>query len=405
MRIETKAFIEERFREYYRTADLPAPAELEHREWGVIPHDAYEGVMVRHKAFKSIDAMREFLTSRNVSYHVYHSSSYYNAPGAPTMAEKGWLGADLVFDIDADPKHIPEVKDMPFSGQLVVAKREAAKLIDTFLIDELGFTQSQIEIVFSGGRGYHIHVPESALRNFTSQDRREMVDYVTGHGLDFEHTLYVAERNNEGGVRAAKASSVWKVRNFDNSGWGKRIGTYLYDQMEALAKGTKKDAVAYAEGIGMSNQKAGEAYDFMCDEANRILMRDSGKLKLGDNGLDAFFRAMLTKNAQTMTMKYGCPVDAPVTTDIKRLIRMPGSLHGKTSLKVVPLTYDEFKTFDPLTSAVAFPDDVLVPIWIQEPKVIEIRGQRIKINGPGRGKVPMSWAMYMFCQNMADLQV
>ena len=30
--------------------------------------------------------------------------------------------------------------------------------------------------------------------------------------------------------------------------------------------------------------------------------------------------------------------DEPVTADVKRLIRLPGSLHGKSGLKVVTLT-------------------------------------------------------------------
>ncbi|MCA1813180.1 MAG: hypothetical protein LC624_04420 [Halobacteriales archaeon] len=29
--------------------------------------------------------------------------------------------------------------------------------------------------------------------------------------------------------------------------------------------------------------------------------------------------------------------DEPVTSDVKRLIRLPGSVHGKTGLRVVPV--------------------------------------------------------------------
>jgi len=40
--------------------------------------------------------------------------------------------------------------------------------------------------------------------------------------------------------------------------------------------------------------------------------------------------------------------DAPVTTDVHRLIRLPGSLHGGTGLRVLPLTRDALERFDPL---------------------------------------------------------
>src|SRR5208282_2045026 len=43
--------------------------------------------------------------------------------------------------------------------------------------------------------------------------------------------------------------------------------------------------------------------------------------------------------------------DAPVTTDIHRLIRLPGSLHGGTGFRVVPLTRDAIDTFDPFADA------------------------------------------------------
>ncbi|MCI4323828.1 MAG: hypothetical protein L3K03_07425, partial [Thermoplasmata archaeon] len=45
--------------------------------------------------------------------------------------------------------------------------------------------------------------------------------------------------------------------------------------------------------------------------------------------------------------------DAPVTTDIHRLIRLPGSRHGGTGLRVVPLTREQLDSFDPLRDALA----------------------------------------------------
>ena len=46
--------------------------------------------------------------------------------------------------------------------------------------------------------------------------------------------------------------------------------------------------------------------------------------------------------------------DEPVTTDIKRLIRLPTSLHGGSGFRVTPLSTGDLAGFDPLIDAVVF---------------------------------------------------
>ena len=46
------------------------------------------------------------------------------------------------------------------------------------------------------------------------------------------------------------------------------------------------------------------------------------------------------------------PIDEPVTTDTHRLIRLPGSLHGGSGLRVTRIERDELDAFDPLDDAV-----------------------------------------------------
>ena len=47
-------------------------------------------------------------------------------------------------------------------------------------------------------------------------------------------------------------------------------------------------------------------------------------------------------------------IDTVVTTDIHRLIRMNGTLHGKTGLKKSGVSSGKPVDFDPFTEAVAF---------------------------------------------------
>jgi len=96
-------FVHARFSEFYKgpSVEIPAPTSVGQREFAFLLFR--ERIMLRHRSFPSVTRLKLFL-SETVPSDVYHSCAYYQDPGAE-MDKKGWLGADLVFDIDAD--HIP----------------------------------------------------------------------------------------------------------------------------------------------------------------------------------------------------------------------------------------------------------------------------------------------------------
>ena len=83
-----------RFRRHYESRELLVPDRFPRREFGFMFWGP--GMMMRHQGFSTAKELRDFLVQR-VPMHVYHSSAYYEDPAAPTMEEKGWLGADLIF--------------------------------------------------------------------------------------------------------------------------------------------------------------------------------------------------------------------------------------------------------------------------------------------------------------------
>ena len=102
--MKSSTFIHKMFRKYYQNEGasmLEAPPEIEKREFGFI---MFEGGMLRHKSFKSKDELVTFMKDFAPS-DAYYSCAYYESPEAE-MDEKGWLGADLVFDIDLSLIHI-----------------------------------------------------------------------------------------------------------------------------------------------------------------------------------------------------------------------------------------------------------------------------------------------------------
>ena len=82
---------------------MEAPSEIERREFGFLSFGGRS--MFRHIGFDDTLRLRGYLMDRAPA-HTYFSAAYYRYPEA-AMAQKEWLGADLVFDIDADHLNLP----------------------------------------------------------------------------------------------------------------------------------------------------------------------------------------------------------------------------------------------------------------------------------------------------------
>jgi DNA primase small subunit len=97
-----------------------------------------------------------------------------------------------------------------------------------------------------------------------------------------------------------------------------------------------------------------------------------------------------------------CNIDERVTIDIKRLIRYPNSLHGKTGLKVCRLSYNDLEKFDPLKDSVVFKSGEM-KIYVKEIPKIRIEDYEI---GPIKDmeiEVPKSLGIYLLCKGAAEL--
>jgi DNA primase small subunit len=95
-------------------------------------------------------------------------------------------------------------------------------------------------------------------------------------------------------------------------------------------------------------------------------------------------------------------VDTVVTTDIHRLIRLAGTLHGKTALKKIEFSASEIEDFDPFKSAVAFKSGSATVLVRSAP---EFRlGD--EIFGPFKNKeteLPIAAALLLVCKGRAEV--
>ena len=87
------------------------------------------------------------------------------------MVDKGWMGADLIFDLDVD--HLPGVSDTVFPKMIELGQEQAWRLWSEFLEPDFGLRELYVQITFSGHRGFHIHVRDPAYLHLDSTARRQ----------------------------------------------------------------------------------------------------------------------------------------------------------------------------------------------------------------------------------------
>jgi DNA primase small subunit len=403
-------FIRDRFADYYKqhSASILAPSSLERREFGFLLLE--KRAMLRHKGFIDVESLRSSLATI-VPSDVYYSSAYYERP-EEEMRAKGWLGADLVFDIDAD--HIPtpcatvhdlwvctgcgasgrgappqkcpgcggtkfKEKTWPCEICLRAAKAEAIKLLDV-LIEDFGFSSEVLTVAFSGHRGYHVHVESEAVRELDSLARKEIVDYVMGVGLEAEF---------HGLGRSATPDRRVSGPDLNDRGWRGRVAKGTYD---FLLTASKEELIK----TGLKPMHINSLLN------HREVLLKSWKEKGPWGVVKGISPETWQKIAQCGVEKQSVKIDSVVTPDINRLIRLSNSLHGKTGLKKVEFPMAAIDDFDPLRSAVAFKEGE-VTVLVSEAPQFRVEDRTYGPFEREKVELPTAAAMMLLCKGVAKV--
>ncbi len=387
MNESTRQYLVSAFQNYYSRADIRLPPEFTSREWGFIEFTSGQDTfMKRHRAFGSEGELHDYLRGIGPA-HAYYSVAYYEYPGAPKMKEKNWLKADLIFDIDSD--HLPGDINS-YADMLEKGKRETLKLLE-FLIGDFGFNENQVHAVFSGGRGYHFHISEESVLSLGSPERREIVDYVSSKGLNLERIFSKRDITGDAGAESAKMAVL---PSEDEGGWGGRINRYLISYLSSLAR--DENAIKILTGFkGIGKKTAENLVEVFQDEA-RVASLRNGKM----DALGGIKKEILETIVKQGVSQMAACVDEPVTADIKRLIRLPGSLHGKSGMKVTALSIQELEEFEPLNDAIVF-SDKSVKIKVIKPFAVQMKGKDLMVE-EGVQDVPEYAAVYLMCRGVAE---
>jgi DNA primase small subunit len=336
------------------------------------------------------------------------------------MANKGWLGADIVFDVDADhietpckenhgmwrcpncnevgrgkkPQRCPncnqeKLEDLTWLCDkcIFAAKEEMIKLRD-FMVEDFGISPSDTHLFFSGHRGYHMHLVSDRFKKLDDAQRKEIVDYVLALGLDpTEQGLYQGSSD----VYSADKHSIIRGPQATDPGWRGRLARGVlqvittFDQNQLLNLGFSRGTV---------NQILNERDRVEREWLNQIpwsYYQDRWRVT------DQTWKNILEKSLDAVKLRTN--IDTVVTTDIHRLIRMPGTLNGKTGFKATVLDSDELESFDPFDEPIVFEGNQ--EVYVKSAPELRIRDETFGPFVNEKVELPLAAAVLLVAKGVA----
>jgi DNA primase small subunit len=366
------------FREFYfkHGNKVEEPSKIQNREFGLM---GFDGVMRRHLKFSSLGGLVASLVLETPS-DAFVSNAQYDFPFLP-INEKGWRGADLIFDIDlkdldlkctqshsyrtciscrssyasSSLKWCPKCGSDSFAGSTLPCdkcikglKNEVLKL-HHFLTSDIGIDPEVIATYFSGNNGFHVHVLDGSFYELNSQARADLAAYIMGEGILADAIGATKDSRSDFRIR-------FPVGGLDY-GWRKRISDRF--------------------GISISSQRK-----------LTNMIRELG-------GLEQFRRRL-----SEITNEMGVRIDAQVTTDIHRVFRLPGTLNGKSGL--TKIRCEDIKAFDPFDASCQLSSrEIIIKITLPKLK-LRLKGETFELTEE-LVRVPMFTGIYLISKGLAHV--
>lgn len=289
------------YHEEWKEKDVPGfiVERITEREFA-FDHDG-NGYNDRYKAFDTVGEFADFLI-KNFPYAVCTSVSYYSKP----KNREDWKGAELVFDIDAKDLAVKncECKEGNVCENCLSEAKEIVLNIKDTIIDDLGI--KRLFLVYSG-RGYHLRAVDKEV--LPIERRSEILEYVTGSKRPKD--LYLSH-GYPAVYRKMFILTFNKMKEKDLP-FSKNITDTLLSDKEIIIS---KLETCHADFLDIKG--------------------------IGDKTKNDLLSHIEQINASL--------VDGKVTVDVKRILRLPSTLHSKVSMKCVEIK--NIDNFDPLKHAV-----------------------------------------------------
>jgi DNA primase small subunit len=406
-------FLRKKFSEFYARTYISEPPEPQCREFGI--GDFGRKIVDRHLSFASAAELNSYL-KKFAPFFISYSSALYKFPARRDMQGKELIGADLIYEFDADDiktacKQNHDSWLCPKCGAsgkgaienctecgtrvkqeqwfcpecLGEAKRRVFNLLD-FLENDFGFSQG-IVINFSGKAGYHVHVRNEAVRQLSRGARLEMLDYLTANGISilshFEkrETYFVCKGL---GLR---------------SSWTKRIVSEILSLLEE----------GNAEKIAVKGNLKGSKGAAAILRSRKVIMdsirkrnilpsvfgrASSGTMSQSDKFWESFIQSIISDIA---------PLDRQTSADMSKIVRVPGTLHGETGFRAAVVEREKLGGFNPFEDALAF-DDAPTKVFINKAPSFYLGGKKLGPFSSEEQELPLFAAIYLLGRGAAEFK-
>lgn len=403
--MQEEAFVARHFKEFYSNADVSVPS-ISQREFGV--GDFGKKISRRHLSFQS-DSDLNFYLKQEAPLFISYSLAYYEHPERTPMAAKGFDGADIVYEFDADdlkteckqrhdnwvcvkcgekgngaldncPKCGSHAKvEQWFCPECLDATKDQMFTLIKFLENDLQLNKG-LSINFSGNAGYHLHLRSDAVKDLSHSARLELLDYLTASSL---------ELSSLGFYESSKAFLCPLEK--DAKGWGKRILSMLSKLFE------EGNAEKIAVLGGISNAKSKE----LVSNKDLVLktMHEKGILfSIPGRGNKKFWESLISN----LVASNALDIDRQTSADIRKIIRVPETLHGGTGLLASTIPLQKFKEFNPLKETAVF-NGGGVKVFINKSPKFYVGGEWFGPFNEEETELPLNAAIYLIAKKRAEL--
>ncbi len=288
--------------------------DFENREFGFV---TLNGKFYRNMSFENPTALKDYLVERT-PLHAYIGAVYEDSPSRENPIHSlEWKGHELVFDIDLDEYDVvrQHVCDCQGADQVCTRCWQLINLAISIIDETLRFDFGMEKIIwlFSGRRGIHGWVIDPIGFTLNQEQRMSIINYLSViHGEDDKARV--------------------QDRNKFPSDFRKRIEHNVFDYF--LKNARHKDLLS----LGLNSTRASNI---------------RGQLQQQDGKIDATLRMSFNKdlariNKYDEILRRWVPrIDHKVSIDLRRLLRMPSSIHGKTGQVARILDPAEIFDFNP----------------------------------------------------------
>ncbi len=337
----TTEILKDLFRKHFSKTHIKLPEDFILREFAFQQFTTKK--FVRHLSFQSLASLREYLI-KETPLNSFYSASIYRDPAASSMEDKGLIGSELMFDIDVD--HIPKCESVDL--QLPEGKRITL------------ITQECIEL----GKEHQLRLIDFLTKDF-GISRNEIRFYFTGNrGF---HTV---------------------VRPKDGD-WLK------------MSSNSRREIVDYVKGSGL---------DLKLIIPHKVIMREGLRSPVKGGWITRVLNLVQEgKNspqelAEEAIKSFAVEVDEQVTPDLSRLIRISGTLNGKSGLQVQELSSEsELLSFTYGVHLSPFQGECLIRPLVTS-KEVPILGEKIQLYPDQLILVPMPVGIFLALNSAATIK-